>query len=171
MEYSKKPWHSRSPERSSSYRIKATSPGRRAHREEPPADFALWAHRAGLKERRPGRPLAGRPQEGAGRAGGARQRCCTWLYTPQRGRRRAKVISVSYKAVPSHWGEAHHPRTTTPGEAVLDCPELGIRNATPGPRTCGRIRSACRRALIQAAGTARATPGAWRWVAHRLPEY
>ena len=51
----------------------------------------------------------------------------TWFDTLQRDET-GEVISVSYKAEIPHWGEAHiHPHPDHPGEAVLDCPELGIR--------------------------------------------
>lgn len=51
----------------------------------------------------------------------------TWYDTPERDETGA-VISMSYKAGIPHWGEAHiHPHPDHPGEAVLDCPELGIR--------------------------------------------
>lgn len=51
----------------------------------------------------------------------------TWFDTPQRDET-GEAISVSYKAEIPHWGEAHiHPHPDHPGEAVLDCPELGIR--------------------------------------------
>ena len=74
----------------------------------------------------------------------------TWFDTPQRDET-GEAISVSYKAEIPHWGEAHiHPHPDHPGEAVLDCPELGIRMHSLGRVTAEDTISPAERALIKA---------------------
>ena len=51
----------------------------------------------------------------------------TWNDTPQKDQT-GKVLSVSYKAIVPHWGEASiHPHIHHPGEMFLDCPGLDIK--------------------------------------------
>lgn len=56
----------------------------------------------------------------------------TWNDTPQMDQA-GKVLSVSYKADIPHWGVASiHPHIHHPGEMLLDCPELGIKEHSLG---------------------------------------
>ena len=74
----------------------------------------------------------------------------TWYDTPERDET-GKVISVSYKAEIPHWGGAHiHPHSDRPGEAVLDCPGLGIRMHSLGRVTAEDTLSPAERVLIKA---------------------
>ena len=74
----------------------------------------------------------------------------SWFDTLQRGET-GEVISVSNNAEIPHWGEAHiHPHPDHPGEAVLDCPELGIRMHSLGRVTAEDTISPAERVLIKA---------------------
>ena len=74
----------------------------------------------------------------------------TWYDTPERDAT-GKVISVSYKAEIPHWSGAHiHPHPDRPGEAVLDCPGLGIRMHSLGRVTAEDTLSPAERVLIKA---------------------
>ena len=74
----------------------------------------------------------------------------TWYDTPERDET-GKVISVSYKAEIPHWSGAHiHPQPDRPGEAVLDCPGLGIRMHSLGRVTAEDTLSPAERVLIKA---------------------
>ena len=74
----------------------------------------------------------------------------TWYDTPERDET-GKVISVSYKAEIPHWSGAHiHPHPDHPGEAVLDCPGLGIRMHSLGRVTAEDTLSPAERVLIKA---------------------
>lgn len=56
----------------------------------------------------------------------------TWNDTPQKDQA-GKVLSVSYKADIPHWGKASiHPHIHCPGEMLLDCPGLEIKEHSLG---------------------------------------